>query len=551
MKTEIISYPRLAISILFLSLAVDFLLQHVMKLKNVGLLRILLLLVGLYNLSSFWKSSVEQEVIPIVCDQVVASAHNFETVFAYLSTQKSQLPKELNDDLTVLTQWGELKFSQAEAALVELKFSRIGLRVLNKPIATIGATPVSNQIPCFLSVVDQRVVNSFYLLSQQEDDESFTLVYEARLNAHDIVRKQFVINKQCGKIDVRIDFMAPPSPSVQAIDLFYPGPVSGIVDESIAESLSAIFIGSDDKFERITRADIHESRLWKDPQLFGIDSRYFVHALIGSANCVKQDASYLLNGTNNITAVLHSELEVEPCLAWSFYLGPKESTIFQQVDKRLEGTLSHRWQIPGLAKFFLDILNWLYSHLHNYGLAIIILTLLIKVCLFPFAINTGEDPKKKEDRQKKLAYLKQRFKNDSEGFAREQMELFRKEGLGLNLKWTSVVGTLLQLPIFITLNRVIAGAVEIHGAPMLWISDLSAQDPYRILPFLVGVAIIAQAFLMQDKNQGAGGIIAALVSGLLFGALMSSAAAGLVLYVLTNTVLGIAQNNFLHNIKKS
>lgn len=550
MKTEIISYPRLAISILFVSLAVDFLLQHVMKLKNVGLLRILLLLGGIYNMSFFWQSSVEQEAAPIVCDQVVTSAYNSETIFAYLSAQKSQLSRESSDDLMVLTKWGQLKFSQAEAALIELKFSHIGLRVLNKPIATIGATQVSNQIPCFLSVIDQRVVNSFYLLSQQEEGDTITLVYEANLDTHDIVRKQFVINKQLGKIDVRIDFMTSSSLGARTIDLFYPGPAD-VINENVEESASAIFIASEDKFERVARADIRESRLWKDPMLFGIDNRYFVHALIGSANCVNQDASYILNGTHNITAVLHSVLKVEPCLEWSFYFGPKESSIFQQVDKRLEGTLSHRWQIPGLPKFFLDILNWLYSYLHNYGLAIIVLTLLIKVCLFPFAINSTEDPKKKDDRQKKLAYIKQRFKNDPEGFSREQMEFFRKEGLGLNLKWTNVVGFLLQLPIFITLNRVIAGAVEIYGAPMLWISDLSARDPYFILPFFVGVAIIAQAFLIRDKSQGAGGIIAALVSGLVFGALMSSAAAGLVLYVLTNTVLGIMQTNFLQNIKKS
>jgi len=123
----------------------------------------------------------------------------------------------------------------------------------------------------------------------------------------------------------------------------------------------------------------------------------------------------------------------------------------------------------------------LYDLVHNYGIAIILVTLLIKLLMAPFTFRSEQGMKERAEFQRKMKYLQEKFKHDKQALASAQAELLRKNGLsGLG----SCLPNLLQLPFFIVLGSVISNSIELYKAPFLWINDLSAPDPYYILPLV-------------------------------------------------------------------
>ena len=220
----------------------------------------------------------------------------------------------------------------------------------------------------------------------------------------------------------------------------------------------------------------------------------------------------------------------------SFYFGPKETSAIVPVDVRLEKTLDYGWFAP-VSKFLLVVLNWLYKYLHNYGLAIIILTLLIKLLLLPFSIQGEKSMKQRAEAQKKLTYIQQRYKDDPQTLARERAEFMRKHGMpGLG----GCLPILLQIPIFFALSRVLVNSLELYQAPMLWISDLSARDPYYILPVFVALSMLGQATTADPKQR-----LSMVAMAFVFGAFTASFSAGLALYIGMSTLLSVAQTRIL------
>jgi YidC/Oxa1 family membrane protein insertase len=188
------------------------------------------------------------------------------------------------------------------------------------------------------------------------------------------------------------------------------------------------------------------------------------------------------------------------------------------------------------------VLKWLFAYLHNYGLAIIALTFLVRLMLLPFTMNSEESLKKRAEFDKKLKYIQQKYKDDSARLAEERAELIKKHGMpGLG----GCLPLLLQIPIFIALARVLGSTIELYKAPFFgWIHDLSAADPLYILPVLVGVSMIVQAFFVDEKQR-----FTMLISALVFGAIAVNFASGLTLYILVSTLLGFAQTFIVRRIK--
>jgi YidC/Oxa1 family membrane protein insertase len=171
---------------------------------------------------------------------------------------------------------------------------------------------------------------------------------------------------------------------------------------------------------------------------------------------------------------------------------------------------------------------------HNYGLAILLLTLIIKLIMLPFTIGGERGLKKSNEVQKKMRYLEQKYKNDPERLRTEQAEVIKKHGLP---QLASCLPMLAQFPIFIALSRVLNNSVDLYQAPFFgWITDLSAPDPYYILPVILFTSMIMQG-LAGDPSQRMMTITAAL----LFTAFSANFAAGLVLYICASTLLGIVQ----------
>jgi len=227
------------------------------------------------------------------------------------------------------------------------------------------------------------------------------------------------------------------------------------------------------------------------------------------------------------------------------YAGPKQFDVLKSFEIGLEDTIDFGWFIYGswtpvkaVAKPLFSVLRFLYDYTHNYGVAIILLTVGIKLLFVPLQYKSYKSMQGMKDVQPKVAKLQEKFKDDKQKLNTELMKLYKEH------KVNPVGGCLpifLQMPVFISLFNILYMTIDLRQAPfMLWITDLSIQDPFYVLPVLMGVSMFIQQKIMPttvDPNMAKMMLI--LPIGLTF--LFVTFPAGLVLYWVTNNVLTITQ----------
>lgn len=435
-----------------------------------------------------------------------------------------------------------MSFSTDGASLESIDFKRES-DGHTKTIRTIfPVTDTERENRCLLVALQEKTPFYYTLLSVQEHDQAHELMYVGS-NDECIVQKVFVIDKNKPKIDLLIE-VAPKNGERISVEprIFFPAPLMPDIKDS--EVVSSIVIDQAHVFAKKQVGHLDVLRGWFKPTLFGADSRYFIHSLIGDGNHFAQRAYYKLEERTRLFSVLEGPTVAEKT-SWhlSFYFGPKDLDAIAAVDARLEKTLDYSGMLAWLAKIMLYMLKWLYKYVHNYGLAIILLTLLIQLLLLPVSLRNGEEKFKKQqmEYQRQLAYIEQRFKGNPEQLLAERTELIRKNGLpGIGC----LIPLLLQLPIFFALSRVLASSFELYQAPMLWISDLSLRDPYFILPVLVTLTM-----LMQDMKGDPQQRMSKILMALFFGAVTSTFSAGLTLYIAFSRLFGFVQSRIMNHFK--
>ena len=227
------------------------------------------------------------------------------------------------------------------------------------------------------------------------------------------------------------------------------------------------------------------------------------------------------------------------------YAGPKQFDVLKSFENGLEDTIDFGWFIYGswapvkaVAKPLFSVLRYINDYTNNFGFAIIILTLGIKLLFVPLQYKSYKSMQGMKDIQPKVAKLQEKYKDDKTKLNEDLMKLYREH------KVNPVGGCLpmfLQMPVFIALFNILYMTIDLRQAPfMLWISDLSIQDPFYVLPVLMGASMFVQQKIMPttaDPNMAKMMLI--LPIGLTF--LFVTFPAGLVLYWVTNNVLTITQ----------
>ena len=227
------------------------------------------------------------------------------------------------------------------------------------------------------------------------------------------------------------------------------------------------------------------------------------------------------------------------------YAGPKEYDTLKALNVGLEDTIDFGWFIYGswdivraVAKPLFSVLRFLYAYTHNYGVAIILLTVGIKLLFVPLQYKSYKSMKQMQVIQPKVVALQAKYKDDRERLNRELIKLYRDH------KVNPVGGCLpmlLQTPVFVALFNILYMTIDLRQAPfVLWIHDLSAQDPYYVLPILMGASMVLQQKIMPTTMDPTQAKIMLLLPAFLT-LLFLTFPAGLVLYWLTNNVLTIAQ----------
>jgi len=197
-----------------------------------------------------------------------------------------------------------------------------------------------------------------------------------------------------------------------------------------------------------------------------------------------------------------------------------------------------------LAVPILKGLQYVYDYVGNYGIAIIILTFLIRFATFPLQFKSFKSMKKMQVVQPELAKIKEKFKDDPQRVQKETMELFKRAGAN---PLGGCLPMLLQVPIFIAFYQAINNSVELVGSPFYgWIIDLSSKDPYYVLPVLMGVTMLAQTKLNPSTTADPNQQKIMYLMPLVFCFIMKDLPAGLNLYFCVSNVLGIAQQLFVY-----
>jgi YidC/Oxa1 family membrane protein insertase len=228
-------------------------------------------------------------------------------------------------------------------------------------------------------------------------------------------------------------------------------------------------------------------------------------------------------------------------LTGSAFFGPKVAAVLDKYG--LERTL--RFGTFGIiARFFLAALVWLNKFTKNYGFAIIVLTILIKMVLYPLQHKWIVSMKKMQKIQPKMEAIKSRYKkartdpDQRQKMNTEMMKLYQTEGIN---PAGGCLPMLVQFPIFVGFYNLLAHSIELRGAPfILWIHDLSAKDPSYVLPLLMTVAMFVQQWITPSTADPAQKK-AFMVVPIVFGWIFKEFAAGLVIYWLVQNVLTILQ----------
>ncbi len=432
------------------------------------------------------------------------------------------------------TAWGSMQFSTDGASIESMDFKRESGGSAKTIRTVFPVTDMERENRCFLVALQEKTPFYYELLSMQESEYTYELIY-AGDNDDCVVQKVFIVNKKRPKIDLLVE-VAPKHGRQCVLEprIFFPAP--DMPDIKDTDVISSIVIDQANYFEKKQVNQLSILRGWFNPLLFGSDSRYFIHALINDEDHFTQRAYYKLQDRTRLFSILEGP-EVDKKTSWSlsFYCGPKDLDDIIAVDQRLEKTLDYSGLLSSLSKLMLYLLRWFYKYVHNYGLAIIALTLFIQILLLPLSFRNDEEKfkKKQAEYQRELAYIEQRFKGNPDQLTTERAELIRKNGLPFP-GFGCLLPLLLQFPLFIALRNVLSSSFELYQAPMAWIPDLSLHDPYFILPLLITFTMLLQDEKGGDPQQRMMKIIMAFI----LGAVTSSLSAGLTLYICCGQVFG-------------
>ncbi len=231
------------------------------------------------------------------------------------------------------------------------------------------------------------------------------------------------------------------------------------------------------------------------------------------------------------------------------YVGPKDLAQLEALQPPLEDLVQFGWT-GIIAKPLFEVLKWIYRYVPNYGWAIVLLTLAINLALFPLKMKSWRSMQRMQKVAPEVESIKQKYQKygmtdpRKKKMNEEMMAIYQREGIN---PMGSCLPMLFQMPIWWALYRMLQGAIELRHAPWIgWIHDLSAHDPYYILPILMTVTM----YLMQkmtpvttvDPMQQKMMTLMPLMFGIFFFTLSS----GLVLYIFTSNLVGMGQQWYLN-----
>lgn len=275
----------------------------------------------------------------------------------------------------------------------------------------------------------------------------------------------------------------------------------------------------------------------------GFDSQYFLLAALPEQGRWQSMDLQKTGDKEMQLSLVYPEWTLEPGKTLSYriklYAGPKDISALKGVAPSLDRAIDLGNWLGLVARPMLSFLRWVHGLIPNYGVAIILLTILVRLLLTPLTAMQAKSMKKMQEHKPMMDELKERFKDNKEAYSRELMTYMRTH------KINPMGGCLLllpQLPIFFALYRVLYNSIELRHEPFLfWIRDLAAHDPYFVLPALLGIAMFFQQKLTPTPSADEAQQMMMKIMPVMFTVFMLFLPAGLNLYILVSTLWGVAQ----------
>ncbi|HEY3347437.1 MAG TPA: membrane protein insertase YidC, partial [Nitrospirota bacterium] len=224
------------------------------------------------------------------------------------------------------------------------------------------------------------------------------------------------------------------------------------------------------------------------------------------------------------------------------YAGPKEYDRLKSFNIGLEQSIDFGW-FSFIAKPLFVVLKFFYGIVKNYGWAIILLTIVVKLLFAPLTHKSQKAMKKMQKLQPMFAELKEKYKGDAQRMNAEMMAIYKREKVN---PMGGCLPMLIQIPVFIALYNVLNNAIELRQAPFVWwLTDLSSKDPYYVLPILMGLSMVVMQKMTptsMDPMQNKMMMFMPVILTFMFISLPS----GLVLYFTVSNLLSMAQQFYIN-----
>lgn len=278
-----------------------------------------------------------------------------------------------------------------------------------------------------------------------------------------------------------------------------------------------------------------------------IDNLYFAQALIDKSN-ISQSYHPVVSADINALTQEQTVRVSYPFIAgvqnfqvsFDEFLGPKSINLLSKVDDRMKKMIDFGF-FGLIAEPLLKFMNLLFTWVNNYGIAIVLVTLLVRLLVLPFNMMSYRSMKAMQEIQPMMQAVRERYKDDPQKMNLEVMGLFKQHKVN---PLGGCLPVMFQIPVFIALYRVFGNSIELYKAPFaFWIHDLSLKDPFYVLPVLMGGLMFLQQKMTPTTMDPAQAKVLMFLP-LVFTLFMVTLPSGLTLYMCVSSLFGIIQQYF-------
>jgi YidC/Oxa1 family membrane protein insertase len=392
-----------------------------------------------------------------------------------------------------------------------------------------------------LSHVEYRADRDSILLNKDKPSETLVLTYAGPAGI--LIEKRLTFYNNNYKIDIAVN-----TKGIDGYDLFL-GTDFGLSDKVSKDAsgrvgLVALVDGKTiiEKLEKIKGEAQYSGVI----EWFGQEDKYFTATMLyGDRGIITGKRTPAPREVGDLLTTYLTVKEKSESHTFSLYAGPKSYTQLQAEGHGLERMVDYGW-FGILAKPMFWLLRQFYTITNNYGVAIILLTIVVRILLFYPSLKSATAMEEMKKLQPQLTALREKYKKDPARMNQEMMKMYKEHKVN---PLGGCLPMLLQLPFFVALYNVLSVSIELRQTPFIsfWIKDLSVYDPFYILPVLMGVSMIFTMKMTSTSVDPQQQKIMMFMN-IAFIFLFAWLPAGLLLYITLSNVLSIVQQLYVRRL---